>query len=260
MPQYSFADPTPLVGTLAYSSGPEPELIEVFNPLRVQIGDIDVDGTTTDGTYVLTATGSDGSSFTASVTASSNSAAEIATGWAAAINEGIVSRGFALATVHDTDQFSITHTAPGVVYTYALSGPSGPDVLSNQQEAGYTVVPLGVILQADGSGGFTTTYSDAALALGVTVRNSNLVQSYDPNSTEEGYSGPSMMTVCAAGNIKVAVASGITVLRGEKAYQNGTTKTWSNVTTGSHVLVEGAQWQSSGTGVQIVRVRFPSET
>jgi hypothetical protein len=260
MPQYSFSDPTPLAGTLAYCGGPDPDLIEIFNPLRVQIGDIDVDGTTTDGTYVLTATGSDGSSFTASYTAASKSAAQIAAGWAAAINEGIVSRGFATATVHDTDQFSIAHVAPGVKYTYALSGPSGPDVLSNVQEAGYADVPVGIILQADGSGGFTTTYTDAALALGVTIRNSNLVQSYDPNSTEQGYSGPSMMTLVASGYVKVQVAAGVTVARGNKVYFNSTTETWSNATTGSHVLVEGAQWQTSGTGVQIARVRFPSET
>lgn len=260
MPQFSFSDPAPIPGTLANVGGPAPDVISVDNPLRVQIGDIDIDGTTTDGTYVLVATGSDGSSFTASYKAEGDSAADIAQGWADAINNGIVSRSLATAEVHDTDQFSIRHTAPGVTYTYALSGPAGPTVLSNVQDAGYSVVPLGVILQADGAGNFTTSYTDASLALGVTIRNANLLLPFDPHTTLEGYDGPCSMSLVASGAVNVAVASGVTVNRGDKAYFNPATKTWSNSSDGSHVLVEAAQWRTSGATVQTVRVRFPSET
>jgi len=260
MPQYDFNDPSPLPGTLAQCGGPAPEIISVANPLLAQIGDIDVNGATTDGTYTLAALGTDGSGFSVSFVAASKTAAEIAAGLAAAINNGIVSRGLAFAEVHDTDQFSIAHTAGGVTYAYTLGGPAGPVVLANIQDAGYSVVPVGVILQADGSGGFSLTYSDAALALGIVMRSANLLLPSDPNQGVGGYDGPCFMDVLAIGNAHVRVAGGVTVMRGQKVYFNSTTRTWSNVTTNSHVLVEGAQWQTSGAGVQAVRVRLPSET
>jgi hypothetical protein len=62
------------------------------------------------------------------------------------------------------------------------------------------------------------------------------------------------------GAAELPVVSGVSVLRGQKVYYNGTNKTWSNVTTGSHVLVEGAQWRTSGSGIQRAWARLPSET
>jgi hypothetical protein len=72
------------------------------------------------------------------------------------------------------------------------------------------------------------------------------------------------MGVLQYGDVDVQIASGVTVSKGNKAYFNPTAKTWSNATTGSHVLVEGAQWQPFGattaSGIGRVFVNLPSET
>jgi len=52
----------------------------------------------------------------------------------------------------------------------------------------------------------------------------------------------------------------VTVYQGDKVYYNSTAVTYSNASSGSHVLVEGAQWQTSGTSVQVIYVNLPSET
>jgi hypothetical protein len=111
------------------------------------------------------------------------------------------------------------------------------------------------------TGGYTTSYTDAALALGVVIRNSDICQPLHLSSVE-GYTGPTQMTLRQEGTVVVDVASGVTVYRGNKVYFNPTTKKWSNASSGSHVLVEGAQWRTGATGPAkaVAFVQLPSET
>lgn len=260
MTQFSYEyESLGLVGSICTT---EPhDIISIPNPLRAQVTNLEYNGITTDGDYTVTAVGSDGSSFTSDpFTASSNTAAQIVAGIAAKIlatpqAAGLVSG----AVVVTTDNLEISFAARGVTYIVTTDSPGSEPTQSNTTTAGYTEVAVGIILQADGSGGFTTTYTDASLALGVTIRNVDQVQPLLP-STVTGYTGPATMAVMAMGATPVDVAAGVSVLRGQKAYFNSTAKTWSNATTGSHVLVEGAQWRTSGTTKQRVWVRLPSET
>lgn len=260
MTQFSYDyDEMGLVGTICTL---EPhDIISIPNVLRAQVTNLEYNGITTDGDYSVTAVGSDGSSATCDpFTAASNTAAQIVAGLVTKCTNtpsfaGLIS-SVALAT---TDNLVISFAAAGVTYTVTATCPGSAPTQSNTTTAGYTEVPIGVILQADGSGGFTTSYSDAALALGVTIRNADIVQPLLP-STVSGYTGPTTMALMSMGSTIVDVAAGVTVLRGQKVYFNSTNKTWSNATTGSHVLVEGAQWRTSGTSKQRVWVRLPSET
>lgn len=260
MPQYDYSyDTTGLVGAIATT---EPhDIITVENTLRAQVTNLEYVGVTTDGAYSVTVVGDDGSSATSDVfTASSNTAAQIVAGLVLKCLSnptfaGLIS-AVALAT---TDNLVITFQARGVEYTVTANCPSTGPTQSNTTTAGYTEIAAGIILQADGSGGFTTTYTDAALALGVTVRSVDMLQPLLPSGVT-GYTGPTQIPVMSMGSMWVTIAAGITVLRGEKVYFNPTAKTWSNVTTGSHVLVEAAQWRTTGTTKQRVWLRLPSET
>lgn len=261
MSQYSYSYPNGQVGQCGtYATG---DIMSVENPLNAQVDTIDINGGTTDGDYTLQAV-LPGSGFTVSATftASGNTANEIAAGLAAAINADPDFRGVASSAYSAGDSFPLTFLKAGVAFTVTFSSdPSSGALVTAVTAAGYTQVAPGIILQADGSGGFTTTYSDAALAFGVTLRNADLVQPLQSNpAAATGYDGPSEMGVLRRGEVYVQVASGVSVDKGDKAYFNGTAGTWSNVTTGSHVLVEGAQWATSGSGVQRVFVNLPSET
>ena len=260
MTQFSFTyDDVGLVGSVATA---EPrDIISVENPLRAQVTNLEYNGITTDGGYSLTAVGSDGSSATSDVfTASSNTAAQIVAGIVAGCFSSPTFAGLISdAAVATTDNVVLTFAAAGVTYVVTANVPGSAPTQSNTTSAGFADIQPGIILQSDGAGGWTTTYSDASLALGVVVRtDSELLQPTIP-STANGY-GPCMMPVAAMGAIIVDVAAGVTVLRGQKVYFNSTAKTWSNASSGSQVLVEGAQWRTSGTTKQRVWVRLPSET
>jgi hypothetical protein len=262
MTQYSYEyDEMGLIGTVCTL---EPhDIISVPNTLRAQVTNLEYNGVTTDGSYSLTVVGDDGSSATSDpFVAVSKTAAQICAGVVAGCISNPTFAGLITdtgAVVATTDNVIISFVARGVTYVVTATCPSTGPTQSNTTTAGYTEISIGVILQADGSGGFTTTYTDAALALGVTIRNSDVVQPLLPSSVS-GYTGPTTMAVMSMGATPVTVAAGVTVYRGEKVYFNPTAKTWSNVTTGSHVLVEGAQWRTSGTTKQRVWVRLPSET
>jgi len=254
--QSNYSYPNAIVGQLGtYATR---DLISQENPIRAQVTNFEYNGITTDGSYSMSVVGDDGSSATSTpFVASSSTAAQIAAGVAAGMLSDPVFAGLvSSATVITTDNLALAFEQPGVVYTSTASGPATP-TQSNTTTAGYTEVSLGVILQAS-AGSFTTTYSDASLALGVTVCNPSAVSGLDGGA--DVYDGPAMMLLCRRGEVMVAVAVGITVAVGEKVYFNGSAKTWSNVTTGSHVLVEGAQWRTAGTGIQRAFVNLPSET
>lgn len=261
MSQFSYDYPLGQVGQCGtYATG---DVISVENPLLQQVNDIDIATGTTDGDYTLQAV-LPGSGFTVSATftASGNTADEIAEGLADAINADPDFAGVASAAYASADNFPLTFTRAGLAWTVSFSSdPSSGATAAVTQTAGFSEVGLGVILQADGSGGFTTSYSDASLALGVTMRGADLVQPLQANpASATGYDAPTEMNLLRRGEVYVQVASGVTVAKGNKAYFNGTAGTWSNVVTGSHVLVEGAMWATSGSGVQRVFVNLPSET
>jgi hypothetical protein len=233
----------------------------IENTLRAQVTNLEYNGVTTDGDYSLTIVGDDGSSATSDVFAAvSKTAAQICAGVAAGCLSNPTFAGLITgAVVATTDNVIVSFAARGVVYVVTATCPSTGPTQSNTTTAGYTEISVGIILQADTAGGFTTSYTDGALALGVTIRNSDIVQPLHLSSVS-GYTGPCQMTVRNLGTVIVTVASGVTVLRGEKAYFNPTAKTWSNVTTGSHVLVENGQWRTSGTSKQRVWINLPSES
>lgn len=262
MPQYDHTFPSNgLVGQVA-SSGPN-RIITLTNPLLPQINDIDIAGGTTDGDYTLQAVlPGEGLTVSATFAASSNTADEIAEGLANAINADPQFSGVASADYSAADNFPLTFRDEGQDWTVSFSSdPSSGATSAVTQSAGFTEIAPGMLLQADGSGGFTTTYTDASLALGVVTRNALLLQPLQANpGAATGYEGGAQMSLLTYGELVVQVASGVTTLRGEKVFYNGTAGTYSNVTTGSHVLVEGAQWQTTGTDRQVAFFNLPSES
>jgi hypothetical protein len=262
MPQYDYDySSLPLMGSPGTT---EPSRdITIPNALRAQVTNLEYNGITTDGSYSLTIVGDDGSSATSDAFAAvSQTAAQICAGIVAGCLSNPTFAGLISgAEVATTDNVVVSFLARGVEYTVTANVPGSAPTQSNTTEAGYTEVSLGIILQADSTGGYTTTYTDAALALGVVIRNDDIVQPLHLSSVE-GYTGPTQMTLRQQGTVVVDVASGVTVYRGNKAYFNPTTKKWSNATTGSHVLVEGAQWRTGATGPAkaVVYVQLPSET
>lgn len=259
MVQFNYDPPRAMVGQ--FSTMEPHDLISVENPLRAQVTNLEFNGITTDGNYSLTIQGTDGSSATSDAfAASSNSAAQICAGIVAGCLSSPAFAGLISgASVVTTDNVELQFAARGVVYTVTANVPGSAPTQSNTTTAGYSEIPLGALLQSDGAGGFTTSYNDAALALGIVVRGVDLVQPLIADGVT-GYTGPCMIPVLAMGAAELRVVSGVSVLRGQKVYYNGTNKTYSNATTGSHVLVEGAQWRTSGSGIQRAWVRLPSET
>jgi hypothetical protein len=262
MPQYDYDyDGLPLAGSPGTT---EPSRdITIQNVLRAQVTNLEYNGITTDGDYSLTIVGDDGSSATSDVFAAvSKTAAQICAGVAAGCLSNPTFAGLISgAVVITTDNVEVSFQARGVEYEVTANVPGSAPTQSNTTTAGYTEVSLGIILQADSTGGYTTSYTDAALALGVVVRNSDICQPLHLSSVE-GYTGPTQMTLRQEGTVVVDVASGVTVYRGNKVYFNPTTKKWSNASSGSHVLVEGAQWRTGATGPAkaVVFVQLPSET
>jgi hypothetical protein len=259
MAQQAYSDAGPAIGNVSNST--PPRWRSVRNTRAAQVTDIDIDGTTTDGAYVATLRSATGVLLdTATYTASSKSAAQIAAGLAAAALARPTFRGYlstAAAAATDHARFTFQLAQYDALYALSYSGPAGP-VVAQVTAPGYTVVPLGIILCQDTAGGFTTTYTDARLALGVTARTSGVTVP-ETYGGVVGFNGTDI-DLLAQGEMDVAIASGITVLIGEKAYFNATTATWSNVTTDSHVLIEGAQWVTGGTTIQSVYFNLPSET
>jgi hypothetical protein len=257
VPQYNYDYPNAIVGQIGTQF--PADTISTLNPLRAQVTNLEYNGITTDGAYSLTIVGDDGSSATSDpFTASSNTAAQICAGIVAGCYSNPEFAGLiASAAVATTDNVVVSFANNGVTYVVTPTVPGSAPTQTNSTTAGYTEVAIGIILQASG-GSFTTTYTDASLALGVTVRNAALVQGLDNGA--DSYDGPSMMTLMRRGEVWVNVMPGITVAIGEKVYFEPVGKTWSNVTTGSHVLVEGAQWRTAGTSIQRVFVQLPSET
>lgn len=257
MPQYSYTYPEGLAGQVGtYATG---RVISLTNPLNAQLTNYDVDGTTTNGTYGVSATNGQ-QTVSAEFVASSLTAAQIAAGVAAAINADPSFAGvIQSATVVNTDQVDILFQAAGMIWTVTTSGPAGPDITTTTA-AGYSQVNPGIILQADGSGGFTTAYSDPSISFGVVVKNADLVHPLTGAVSATGFSGPAELSLVSMGEIYVQVASGVTVSKGNQAYFNGTTGTWSNASAGSHVLVPESMWMTGGSGVQRVFVNLPSET
>jgi hypothetical protein len=261
MVQLTYSDPQRRAGTIQTSI----RTVSLRNTRTAQVVNWDINGGTTDGTYTIECYDPTGVELLASASyvASSKTAAQIAAGVVAAVLADSEWRGLITAcAVVNTDQLDITFglNANDLNYVVRKSSatPSGPTDPTNSTSAGLTRVALGRILQADGSGGWTTTYSDAALAFGVTGYQGVARQPED--LTLAPSIGDADFAVLAHGTIDVAVASGVTVSKGNKAYYNSTANTWSNASSGSHVLVEGAQWLTTGTTVQTVFINLPSET
>lgn len=259
MTQFSYTYPLGQAGQPGtYYTG---DIISIENPLNAQVDTVDVNGGTTDGTYTVQAV-LPGTGFTvsASFVASSNTAAQIAAGVAAAINADPDFRGVASSNYSAGDSFPLTFLKAGVAWTVTWSSdPSTGALITPVTAAGFTEVAPGIILQADGAGGFTTTYTDASLAYGVTLRNADLVQPLQANpGAATGYDGPTEMGVLRRGEVYVQTAT--TVVKGTKVSFNPTTGTWQTATGGGFVLVEGALWTTGGSGIQRVFVNLPSET
>jgi len=258
--QTNFETPQYVIGE---SLDPDALIASLTLPLLPQITEYDQAGATTDGTYTLQA--DDGEVVVdASFVAASNTAAEIAAGLMAAWNVKGECRSVGTGAFTSGDEWYLTFREAGRAWTVSLtSDPSaGTAAIATVQAAGYSELDPTQIIQADGSGGYTATYTDAALALGVVTRNAELNHPLGLSSagSPTGYRGASVLGLLLRGRMPVRIATGVTVLRGQKVYYNPTTKRYSNATTGSHVLVEGAQWTTSGTAIQVARFNLPSET
>jgi hypothetical protein len=261
MVQLTYSDPQRRAGTIQDRI----RTLTLRNTRTAQVVNADVNGATTDGTYTLECYDPTGVELIASApyVASSKTAAQIAAGVVAAVLADVEWRGLITAcAVVNTDQldttFGLQANDLNYVVRWSSATPSGPTTPTNSTSAGLTRVALGRILQADGSGGWSTTYSDASISFGVTFYQGPAMQPEDLSLAPS--IGDADFAVLAQGSMDVAVASGVTVSKGNKAYYNSTANTWSNASSGSHVLVEGAQWLTTGTTVQTVFVNLPSET
>lgn len=234
----------------------------ILNPLRAQVSLVDIDGQTTDGNYRISARDVlEGALYTHTpFEASSNTAAQIAAGVVSQWNASALASRVARATVVNVDQVQLAFFTSNRLFTVAIEedASSGVDLLANSIEPGFTLVKPGIILQSDLTGGFTTAFSDATLAMGVVFRGAKLAQSLENPTADIGYKGGVVVPYADEGVISVELAAGVSVDRHDQVFFNGTTATWSNVTTGSHVAVPGAAWRSSGSGVQDVFFRLPS--
>jgi hypothetical protein len=259
MPQLTYTDASPEAGRGVRIIRPG----SVRNLRTAQVVNWDVNSGTTDGSYVLTLKTPNGvdTLATATFVASSNTAAQIAAGMRDAIKADPTFRGFITAVaVVNTDQIDIDMVLQqhDLNYVVEYSGPSGPTQPTDATDAGYTRIASGIILQSDGSGSFTTTYSDGSLALGVTYFGPTMEQPDDYSETAS--SRAPEVDIIREGEMPVRIATGVTVNEGDKVYFNSTTKRWSNSSSGSHVVVKGAQWRTSGTTVQSIYFNLPAES
>lgn len=244
----------------AGTPGANAQIVSVPNPVALGSSDLDINAGADDGDYTVGLYVGTTKLAAATFAASSNTAAQIAAGITAAILAEPTFSGYVKsAAVHDTDETLITYLDPSLnLYLVIEADPSTDLLVDNTAPAPKTVL-LGQILQADGAGGWTLTYTDASLALGAVCRSSEDALPFD-GVDPGGPTSPCVLALVKSGDLNVPVEAGVTVLRGEKVAYSPTTKTWRNNVTGTWVLVEGAQWQTAGTGVQRVSLRFPSET
>lgn len=256
MPQLNYEYTNGQVGT----PGIDAYIVSVANPIAQGTSNVDVNAGTTDGDYTIGLYLGTDQLATATFAASSNTAAQIAAGiTAAALAESTFSGYLKSFVVHSTVESLATYWDPTSNYYLVIEAdPSSALTLINTAPA-RTTVSLGQILQADGTGGWTGTYTDAALGLGVVCRSSEYVTPFDA-ADPGGPTSPCQIALVKVGPINVAVTPATTIYRGNKVSYSPTTKTWQTTVAGTHVLVEGAQWQTTGTGVQTVSVRLPSET
>ena len=259
MPQFSYDYPEGLPGQIGtYATG---DVITLENPLNQQLSNWDVNGGTTDGDYVLTAT--DGrQTVSATFTASSDTAAGIAAGVAAAILAEPSFAGVAAsALVVATDQVDVLFQEAGRVWTVTYAGPAGPTAPTVTTAAGFTEVAPGIILQSDTAGGFTTTYGNAALAFGVVIKNADLTHALANPAAGTGTDGPAELSLVRRGEIYVQGVAGVELFKGDPAFFDDANATWSNTTTGGSVAVPESMFMSGGTGAVVrVYVNLPSET
>jgi len=258
MAQYNYSPyPEAIVGQLGtYATG---DIISILNPLRQQVTNYHQDAAVDLGVYTIQAVSDGGQTVTASYTAAVANADTIAAGIASAINADADFAGVASASTPVGDTFNITFTQAGMDWTVTLTAdPTGGVAdITTSTTAGYTAVALGRILQSSGST-FTATYTNPALALGVTCRNAELVLPTDQNGIV-GYDGPCMMSLVRRGEIWVSVTG--TVTAGEAASYSPTTGTWDQAGTGgTFVDVPESMFRTTGSGIQRVFVNLPSET
>lgn len=239
--------------------GPDAFTVSVSNPIALGTSNVDVNAGTTDGDYTIGLYLGTAQIAEATYTASSKTAAQIAAGITAAILAEPTFSGYVKSMeVHDTVESLATFWDPTMnLYFVVEADPSSALTLTNTAPA-RTTVALGQILQAT-NGGWTETYTDASFGLGVvciSAENTIPFDAADPGGPES----PCMLRLVKSGDINVPVTPGASILRGNKVAYSPTTLTWQTTVAGTYILVEGAQWQTSGTGVQTVNVRFPSET
>jgi hypothetical protein len=239
---------------------PDSYVVSVANPIALGTSNLDVNGGDDNGTYRIGLYLGTDQLATASFAAVSQTAAQIAAGLVAAALADPTFSGFLKSfAVHSTDEALATYWDPTSNYYLVIESDPSTDLLVTNTAPARTTVQLAEIIQANGSGGWTRTYTDASFGLGVVARSSDYVIPFDA-ADPGGAQGPCQLALVKAGAINVPVTPGVTVSRGNKVAYSPTTKTWQTTVAGTYVLVEGAQWQTTGTGVQKVLVRFPSET
>lgn len=256
MSQLSYEYTNGQVGT----PGIDAYIVSVPNPIAQGTSNVDVNAGTTDGDYTIGLYLGTDQLATATFAASGNTAAQIAAGITAAALAGTTFSGYLKSfAVHSTDESLATFWDPTSDYYLVIEAdPSSAMSITNTAPV-RTTVSLGQILQADLTGGWTQTYTDASLGLGAVCRSSEYVTPFDA-ADPGGPTSSCQIALVKVGPINVPVTPAVTVYRGNKVTYSPTTKTWQTAVAGTYILVEGAQWQTTGTGVQTVGVRFPSET
>ena len=244
------------------------ETFSMLNPVLPQITELDMSGGTTDGTYTCEIRERSGGPLIASFSyvASSKTAAQIAAGLSAAALADPVVRGLLNATgsdVTETDSANLYFRQSGQSYHVAMtSDPSSGVVVSNRQDAGFTAVDPGDLIQSDDAGGFEQWDGDGPAFLGIVLRMGNVTfpspTGLNSNAADADIDGPNQIEVLYDGEAYVQLADGETVAIGDgPAAYDDATKTWKKAAGGDWVVVEGSQWRSSGSGVQKVFVRGP---
>lgn len=178
------------------------------NPIVAQVSTATVGGTT-DGTYTIQIVGPEGT-FTASFVASGNTAAQIATGLAAAINSTTNPNpllGIASATTSTADVI-ITFEALGS--DYAVSFTSDPSTLSSvalTTAAGGTVIPFGRAVYISNAGlvALPASSGNAASVIGVCVRSPQGLVSNGNADPESGVQPGDVCLVLTRGKVAVDV-------------------------------------------------------
>lgn len=260
MPQFNFSENLAIAYPGTVYQG---RTLAVANPVLPQITELDVNAVTTDGTYTIDVYDQQGGELLASFSfvAVSQSAAQIAAGLSAAALAGAGTRGLLNDTgsdVSETDSANLYFREGGVSF-YVVQSSGTAIVVSNRQDAGYTAVGAGQLIQSDDAGGFKQWDGDGPAFLGVVTRNSFAINTPNNANTPDSLIGaPAMLDVLFDGEIAVEFAAGVSVTFGEGpvGYDDVGHK-WSNAPDGTYVLVEGSQVRSTGTGVQKIYIKGP---